>query len=109
MGVTHFSLVGSVRPSAPGDGQYGGENAHRFGIEVERSVRRERAVFEHVREEAFGNETGGGHGLDAMTLRNMAWSQCLNTGKQDGVDLPSTLRVIMHSTAHAQVFRGKLS
>lgn len=62
-----LSLGGSVRPGAPSDGQYGGENA-RFGVEVERAVRRERAVFEYVREEAFGNETFGGDGLDTMTL-----------------------------------------
>lgn len=68
MVVTHFSLVGSVRPSAPSDGQHGGENA-RFGIEDERAVRRERAVFEYVRKEAFGNETVGGHGLDTVTLQ----------------------------------------
>lgn len=55
---------------APSDGQYRGENAPGIGIEVERAVRRERAVVEYVSEEAFGNETFGGHGLDTVTLRH---------------------------------------
>lgn len=81
---THLSLEGGVVPGAPGDGQHRGLNAV-SGIEPERAVCREGAnVFENVREEAFGNETFGGHGLDAVTLRQTC-PRRFNRRKQNDV------------------------
>ena len=53
---THLSLGGSELPGAPSDGQHRGKNALFIAVEIERAVGRERAGFDHVCEEAFGDE-----------------------------------------------------